>query len=277
MFLALSLTCNKYSRSLLISKHLFSLVNSYHLFTKNIIMKTYKIIISLSLLGLFSLFSCSPKFYSPNTQNVPLISEQGEGNINFSTNGNQFELQAAYGVTNHFGMQLNGGLFIPKNLDNGNGGSGKFGELGLGYFTSFDEKWILEAYGLGGFGTVENHMPSTLEDYPGTTGNISANLLRIGVQPSFGFKSKYFTIALSSRIVNLSYHKLRGDLTYRDELQTDYLRDNASTFLIEPALTIRGGIEQFKLQVQYGYSFNLTNPSFRQDHILLTLGLNFSF
>lgn len=27
---------------------------------------------------LFLLASCSPKYYSPNTQNVPLISQQGE-------------------------------------------------------------------------------------------------------------------------------------------------------------------------------------------------------
>ncbi|HLV42216.1 MAG TPA: hypothetical protein VKY37_08055 [Brumimicrobium sp.] len=236
-----------------------------------------KKIVFIVTAGVFGLFSCSPKFYSPNTQNVPLISEQGEVSLNVSTDGNQFEFQGAGGIANNFSMQLNGGLFIPNDLDNGNGGSGKFGELGLGYFTSFNEKWVLEIYGLGGIGTVENHMPSTLEDYPGTNGKISSNLLRVGVQPSFGFKSKYFTIALSSRLVNLSYDKIRGDLTYKDELQTDYLRRNSSHVLLEPALTIRGGFERIKLQAQYGYSFNLTNYNFRQEHVLLTVGVNFSF
>ena len=227
--------------------------------------------------GLFGLFSCSPKFYSPNTQNVPLISEQGQVDLNVSTNGNQFEFQGAYGVANNFSMQLNAGIFVPSDLDNGNGGSGKFGELGLGYFTSFDEKWVLEIYGLGGIGTVENHLPSTKEDYPETSGKITSNLLRVGIQPSFGFKSKYFTIALSSRLVNLSYDKIRGDLIYKDELQTDYLRRHSSQVLLEPALTIRGGFERIKLQVQYGYSFNLSKYDFRQDHTLLTFGINFSF
>lgn len=227
--------------------------------------------------ALFGLFSCSPKFYSPNTQNVPLISEQGEVNLNVSTNGNQFEFQGAVGVANNFSMQLNAGIFVPSDLDNGNGGSGKLGELGLGYFTSFDEKWVLEVYGLGAIGTVENHMPSTLEDYPLTSGKISSNLLRVGIQPSFGFKSKFFTVALSSRLVNLSYDKIRGDLIFNDKMQTDYLRRYSSHVLLEPALTIRGGFERIKLQVQYGYSFNLTKSDFRQDHTLLTMGVNFNF
>lgn len=231
------------------------------------------------IVGLLALTSCSPKYYVANTQNVPLLSERGEIDLNLTGNGDKVEFQGAYAVTDHFGLQANGGVFIPSNLDNGNGGSGKFIELGGGYFTKLNasENWIFETYGLAGFGTMENHLPSTLEDYPQTTGKINANLLRLGIQPSVGYKTEHFVIALSSRFVHLSYDKISGNLNYNGKDQSEYLRENSSNVLIEPALTIRGGFEKVKLQLQYGYSFNVTDVNFRQEKPFLSIGLNFNF
>lgn len=225
----------------------------------------------------FGFASCSPKFYTPNTQNVPLISEKGETNLTLSGNSNQVEFQGAYGIAKNIALKANGGLFIPSDLDNGDGGSGKFIEFGGGYFKPISENWIFETYGIVGVGSFENHLPSTKNDYPQTNGNISANILRVGIQPNFGYKSKYFSTAVSSRIVNLSYSNTKGDLIFEGENQPNYLKNNSSNFLIEPALTIRGGFEKFKLQLQYGYSLNLSNSNFRQDNSFLTLGLNFNF
>lgn len=231
----------------------------------------------LPFLLLLGLSACSPKYYIPNTQNVPLISEKGETNLTLAGNDHQVSIHGAYGVANGFAITLNGGLAIPKEEDNGNRGSGNFAELGLGYFKSFGEYWVFEAYGIGGIGSVENRMPSTIEDYPNTKGEINANMLRLGVQPNFGFKSTYFSAAVSSRFVNVSYSKIRGDLMYSNESQVDYLNRNSSNFLIEPALTLRGGLEKIKLQVQTGYSINVTNSNFRQDHLFFTVGLNAHF
>ena len=214
-----------------------------------------------------SFASCSSKYYTPNTQNVPLISQKGETNLTLAGNANQVEFQGAYGIGNNFAVQANGGLFIPADLDNGDGGSGKFIEFGAGYFKPLTENFIFETYGLLGLGSVENHF--------GQTGNVSANILRVGIQPNLGFKSKYFSAALSSRIVNLMYSKIDGNLIGVGEVQ--YLKDNSSNFLVEPAITLRTGFENFKLQLQYGYSVNLTKNDFKQDKSFLTLGLNFTF
>lgn len=238
-------------------------------------MKNYRILILL--VAGFGFASCSPKYYTANTENVPLISEKGETNLTVSGNSNQVEFQGAYGITKNIAIKANGGLFIPSDLDNGNGGSGQFIELGAGYFTPISEHWVFETYGILGIGSFENHLPSTQDDYPKTKGDISANILRVGIQPDFGYKSKYFSVAASSRIVNLSYSKIKGDLIFEKKYQPVYLKTNSSNFLIEPALTIRGGLENFKLQLQYGYSFNLSNSNFRQDHSFLTIGLNFNF
>ncbi len=221
--------------------------------------------------------SCSPIYYTPNTQNVPLISQKGETNLTLSGNANQIEFQGAYGIAENIAIKANGGLFIPSDLDNGDGGSGKFIEFGAGYFMPIQEGFVFEAYGIVGFGGVENHFPSTKEDYPLTKGEISANIFRIGVQPNFGYKSKYFSAAVSSRIVHLSYNNIKGDLMFDQTNQMDYLESNSSNVLLEPALTVRGGLEKIKLQVQYGYSLNLSNSSFRQDGSFLTIGLNFNF
>lgn len=227
------------------------------------------------ILGGFLLAGCNPKFYTPNTQNVPLISEKGETNLTLSGNGNQIEFQGAYGVTEGFAIQASGGLFIPSDLDNGDGGSGNFIEFGGGYYKPLSDNFVFETYGLIGFGSMENHFPSTGGTNTGK--DISANILRIGVQPSIGYKSKNFSAAFSTRLANLSYGKIDGDLIYDGENQVDYLTDNKSNILLEPAITIRGGLEKLKLQVQYGYSLNLSNSDFKQDKTLLTVGLNFNF
>jgi hypothetical protein len=226
---------------------------------------------------LFCTTSCNPKFYTPNTHNVPLLTEKGETNLSLSGNANQVEFLGAYGIGKNFAVVADGGLFIPKDLDNGDGGSGKFLEIGGGYFKPLDNHLVFEAYGLVGFGSVENHFPSTINSNPQTLGKISANILRIGIQPNFGYKTKYFSAAISARICNLSYNKIDGSLYYENEFQTDYLSKNSSNFLVEPALTIRGGLKKIKLQLQYGLSFNVSNADFRQDKNQLTVGLNFNF
>ena len=221
--------------------------------------------------------SCSPLFYTPNTQNVPLITSKGDNKLSVSGNGNQIELQGAYGLTESFAIQANGGLYIPSDLDNGNGGSGKFFEIGGGYFTPIAENFVFEVYGLVGLGTMENHFPATQEENPESKGDISANIIRVGIQPNFGYKSKHFEVAVSSRIVNLNYNNIKGNLNFKNENQIDFLNDNKSNFLLEPAITVRGGLERIKLQVQYGYSYNLSNSDFKQDNTFLTVGLNYKF
>lgn len=235
-----------------------------------------QVFLALSM-GSCLLFSCSPKYYSPNTQNVPLITEKNETNLTFAGNANQVEFQGAFGITNNIAIKANGGFFIPVDTEQGDGGSGRFFEFGGGYFRPIGENFVFETYGIVGFGTMENHFPSSVQANPQTRGNISANILRYGIQPNFGYKSKYFSAAISSRIVNLNYNNISGDLIFAGEDQLGYLNNNSSNFLVEPALTIKGGLERIKLQLQLGRSFNLSNQDFKQDFGFLTFGLNFNF
>jgi len=226
---------------------------------------------------LITISACSPKYYSPNTLNVPLISQKAETNLTVAGNGNQIEFQAAYGMTNSFSLMANGGLYIPAELDNGNGGSGKLAEIGGGYFRKILDNWLFESYAILGYGTFENHLPSTIASFPQTTGKISGSIFRIGVQPSFGYKSKYLSAAVSARLSNLNYSNINGDLIFDNVDQVKYLNENSGFILIEPALTLKAGLEKVKIQIQYTYSLNASERDFKQDKSNLTFGLNFNF
>lgn len=171
-----------------------------------------------------------------------------------------------------------GVLFLPWEDVNGNGGSGKFMEVGGGYLLPMESKWIFEAYGLAGIGNFENHFPeaSPVPSSP-AVGDISASIFRWGVQPNFGYKSRYFSAGISTRIVNLIYSNVEGDLIFDHINQVHFLREHPSYWLAEPALTIRGGLEKVKLQVQLGLSYNITDPKFTQETGFITVGLNFAF
>jgi hypothetical protein len=223
------------------------------------------------------LAGCSPRYYAPNTHNVPLMREKGQINLQVSGNSDLAEFQGAYALSKQFAMQLNGALFVPKDHENGNGGSGSFAEGGFGYYKPVRNNFVFETYGLLAYGSFENHLPSTIEDYPGTSGKISSAIFRYGIQPSFGYFSKYFSIAVSARLLGLNYSGIQGNLTYNNEDQIALLKSQNSSLLLEPALTIRGGLERIKLQLQLGGSYNLTHSNFRQDHSLMSIGLHFRF
>ena len=234
---------------------------------------------SLFIPGLAALLtSCSPIYYAPNTQNVPLLSEKNEISASVAGGDERVEVQGAYAAGNHLGIMVNGGLFLPRRQeDNADDGDGRFLEAGAGYFTPLGSGFIFEAYGLFGLGNVRNDFPSTLDDHPGTTGKIRADMFRYALQPGIGYKHRFFDVVLSSRFSVLNYTSVSGSLIFQGEDQVDYLRRNSSNFLIEPALTIRGGYEFIKLQLQIGQSLNLSNSDFRQEHGYATIGLVFNW
>ncbi|HZV70884.1 MAG TPA: hypothetical protein VFG10_15115 [Saprospiraceae bacterium] len=231
------------------------------------------------IIGIFSiaLLSCSPKYYIPTAQNIPLIDEKGKTNLTIAVGGNQFEFLGAYGLEDALALQVNGGVVVPPDEDNGNGGSGKFIEAGLGYYSNINDEFLFDAYGLLAFGTMENHFPTTVPDNPGTTGKISANLVRFSIQPSLNFHKKNFSISGSTRFMTLNYSDIKGSLIFDNADQVNYLKDQDLFFLLEPALTFKAGSEKIKFQFQLVTSINLTNDNFEQDDILLSMGLNYQF
>ncbi len=219
---------------------------------------------SVLLLIAITFAGCGPVYYVPNTQNVPVIKEKGQTNISIGLNSSEstdgFELQGAYGLTDKMALQLNTDWV--SSSDESSTGSGHLIELGAGYYKNLSKHFVFETYGLVGFGSLK------YEDNYESPEEISAKFIRLGVQPSISFTSKYFIASLSGRVANLKYNSVSGNY-----IDVDYLKANNSHWLIEPALTLQAGSENVKLQFQFQISENLTDPYFMQDYSLVSLGL----
>jgi hypothetical protein len=220
--------------------------------------------------------ACTPKYYAPNTHNVPLLTHRGDFSAAGLVGDSRGELQGAYAVTDRVALMANGAFFDQADDEQGDGGRGGFLELGAGYVAPVGERFQIGVFGMFGGGDVENHFPSTLDDNPGTTGILEAKLSRFGVQPLVGFRSRYFEAAASARFVGLRYSNVTGSLMFGGEDQVQRLRARSEHTLLEPAITVRGGFETVKLQLQLGWSINRDGSSFPQEEAYLTAGVVYS-
>jgi hypothetical protein len=228
------------------------------------------------LLALLACGACAPKYYSPNTHNAPLLSGRGDYSAAFAFGDGRGELQGAYAFSDAVAGMINAVRFELKDDDEGDGGEGGLLEVGLGYQRPLGEGFQLGVFGLAGGGNLENHFPSTRASNPGTTGILEAKLARFGVQSVLGYRSRYFEAAGSARLVGLRYSEVKGSLVFGGEDQVRALAASTSHTLVEPALTVRGGSSSLKLQLQLGFSRNLTDADWRQDKGYLSAGVVFS-
>jgi hypothetical protein len=230
----------------------------------------------LLVLAPLALGACAPKYYAPNTHNVPLLTRARDFSAAGAVGDSRIELQGAYALTSELGVMLNAANYDMPEDEDGDGGSGGLLEIGFGYSRPLDEHFQLGVFGLVGGGNLENHFPSTVAGNPGTTGDIEAKLTRFGVQPVVGFRSRYVEAAASLRVVGLRYSDVTGSLIFAGEDQVQLLSSQTEHTLLEPALTFRAGFETVKLQLQLGWSVNKSDSNFRQDEGHLTAGVVYS-
>lgn len=205
--------------------------------------------------------SCSPKYYAPNVQNVPLLKEKGDMQfLAAKGDGEQMESIEAHGsiaVTNHLGIIAGYGDFKGYDEDSEEKmADAETYELGAGYYNRLGRAGVFEAY--GGLALINQH-----HDY-GDGINKEIKAIRPFVQPAIGINTDWFEAALSTRLAFVDYNKIAD---------VDGLDDKFWVF-VEPALTIRAGYKNFKLQVQYVYS-ELLNP-FSDDEYDWWIKENFS-
>jgi hypothetical protein len=225
---------------------------------------------------------CTHLYYMPATQNVPLFQEKHEFNgsvsVGMGTISSATDIQAAFSFTDHIALMSN---FMYSKLDSWdtddpNKGNITYFEGAAGYFKPFNNFWIFEIY--GGLGTCsQNHEYYAWPDdiYRGRADLHSG---KIFLQPSIGVKFRAFNIALSSAFSRLNFNKINNyvDQTslYHDEL--DMMDGNRVSFLFEPAVTVRAGWENAKVQLQYLVSTNLSNDYSLFEPNKLSLGVYFT-
>jgi hypothetical protein len=240
-------------------------------------MKLYTILLSMAA----AVTSCTHVYYSPNTANAPLLTEKGETRINalYSSGGvSEFEggeLQIAHAVGKNFAVMMNGmtasksdeistwdwtPIWDPTPESHTEKGQGSYIEFAGGYFKTLDKnkKWIAEIYSGIGFGSANN-------DY-GYGDHSKVNSTKIFLQPAIGYKTKHFETALVPKFSFINWQIKENSVTSQDN---DYVKEQLNAidykphFLaFEPALIIRAGSQNLKIQTALSYSFRETSSNF---------------
>ncbi|MGV6844636.1 MAG: hypothetical protein ACWA42_00735 [Lutibacter sp.] len=230
-------------------------------------MKAKTILLSFVIITFSISFSnCEHYYYVPNAQNVPLFKKKNKTKINIALSGQSdskgIDAQIATAVTDHVGIIAN--LISVSGRDGKEFGDGTFFEIGTGYFKPLGQNFVFETYGGVGLGSVKNYYDP---------GNSKAKLTRYFIQPSIGYTTRGFEIALSSRLANLNYGSISNSPELDGNTDLEYLKNHKSSILLEPALTIRTGWDKFKIQLQFVSSLNLNNPKLKQDNGNVNVGL----
>ena len=233
------------------------------------------IILSLTVLLLVLLFSsCSTTLYTSNAVNAPLLKEKREIKVNVT----QSDLQLAVAVSDNIGIMVNG-FYKNYNASNNYNHRGTMGELGIGYFSNTDSRLVFETFIGGGFGQV--HKSERFNDAFNNpyTASFDARAAKGFLQTDFGFRSKYFDVALTPKFSFVKYTYFDQSNYTNDQLTKDYLNSNNLTnpiyIFAEPAITVRGGYKFIKIQAQYGLTLNVTGQNIKQTPDFASLGLIF--
>lgn len=211
--------------------------------------------------------------YVPNTVNVPLMRNANEFRLYADP---KINVQASYAITDEVGVMASGHLVTDRKNDGDTGviqqGSGSQYEAGIGYqrllmrnvITSGD--LVGEVYVGAGFGSLRL-------DHVVDNKSYEVSAMKIFLQPSLGFSHQYIEVAFTPRVVGLMYGEPTTQYT-DDELDIKELpnRTKPMHWFVEPAITVRAGIQEVKLQFQIGQSFHLSSTPLAHERVILTLG-----
>lgn len=233
------------------------------------------------LIAIIVLSSCSHTYYVPNTVNVPLFKEKNEVRLAgyyASDEVTTYEIQGAYSITNSLAIMVNG--MYAYEYTSEDYGFGHYLDAAVGYYKPLNKHFVVEVF--GGLGACKQYHYYESDN---SSGMYTANMwfMKNFIQPSIGFTSDYFDIALSTRLATLTFFdfkfNLPSDNTGFDDLQKIITRNNY--LLFEPALTIRGGWKYVKLQAQICPSFQVFPhrliSSLPSQGGIISAGLCFSF
>lgn len=223
--------------------------------------------------------SCNAYLYMPNMHQVPLLREKGEARLAYagssSRNGpliifnedgaSGTELQAAYAVSDHWGLMVNGASVHAN--DKTSYGRGRLIEAGVGRFYPLGRHFTAEGYAGLGRGDVRY----VYGKFP---------FWRLFAQPSIGYASRNFDFAITARLCYLD-HDQAGSASLStapggtwESAQVASELGNGR-LMLEPGFVLRAGTRVLKFQIQYVHSTNLGRPlTMLEDNLSMGVQLN---
>ncbi len=224
-----------------------------------------KVTLFLSVL----LSGCIHTYYVSNVQNVPLFLEQNElrlsGSLGLGSRSISTGLQAAFSPTSNIGVMAN--FMSAKGVEESDNswGKGNYIDGAIGYYKPFSKSGVFEIYGgFGGSSQRHKYRNERIDSHPDINdgGTASLSFIKLFIQPDIGFTFNHFDFVFSTRFNRISFNKVNYqiDKTLSDEYQTlNSIKLQKNYLLVEPALTIRGGWENLKVQVQ---ASKISRPNF---------------
>jgi len=220
-------------------------------------MKTRNLFFLLFVSVILILNSCAPA-YVPNVINAPLLTNKGEIQVALHAGTSGFDPQAAYAITNHFGIMANASFMDQTSDSTDSYHKHGFIEFGAGYFTNFARRFKFEVFGGAGFGKIAAYYEN--EDWDSFS---QADVTRYFLQPSLGITSKVIDFGVSTRLALVNMKQAESSIT---------------ELMIEPALTLKVGWDHLKAVAQVGISAPVSSAiTFNYQPFMISLGLQGNF
>ncbi len=217
----------------------------------------------LFLLIMLLLFTSCTSLYQPNSLNIPLLQEKGEGTLIVSTGSNIFEVQSAYAITDNYAIMLN---YSKANNNDDEQFKQDLGEFAVGYFNKFNESNVTELYFGGGFGKSSSNGFFVLEKIIDTSIKTSSKFYRLFLQTNFGITGKVIESGIALRASYLHFTELEIE-DHKNDVSID-------SYFVTPAFFFRIGGPIVKFNAQMGYSVMLPNSNtFLFDPVVMSFGL----
>lgn len=232
-----------------------------------------KLIHTQTAIILALLLSSCTAVYVPNTHNIPLLSEQGDININTSAGTNGYDFQGSYAVSDHLGVMTNISAANTTSDSTRNFHKHLFVEGGPGYYLKLSDAARFEVFGTAGYGYVSGLYGYYFISY--TEDIVEGNFYRFAIQPTIGATTDYFDGAFAVKLAYFSTVNLKTnqDFSYYGK---PYSPPELSAFLIEPTITVRGGYKFVMFNVQTGVSLPVdATPDFRWRPFIFSVGLTY--
>lgn len=219
--------------------------------------------------------SCTPMYVS-NRQNVPLLTKEGEIRASGSIGSGGIDVQAAGAITKETAVMVNAQMADMEHnyydfYEDVSKVTQKSIEVALGHYKPVGSNGVFEIYAGYGIGSSNRK-----EGYPDRT--TKGNFYKIFVQPNVGFHTKYFSAGFGIRAQYIQYDRLRRVETDNEQMpvtKTYTFKTNANGFFVEPTVTLKTGLENFKITGQIGATLPFSNIDY--DHSLLMANLGFEF
>jgi len=220
----------------------------------------------------FSVISCTHNFYYPNTHNIPTHDGAHEAAVSaICTTSDEavgFELQGAYSLTDHIGLAANFLYAYDGNKNVADYGDGVMADIGIGYFNK-NKYFYSSLYGGVGY-CRQNH--AYFNDAPSNYYKVGVQSFRGYIQPAVGLSTMYFEALASLRFSALAFPVVDNTID-RSIRPADYdrvagIKSGQPYFLAEPALTLRGGVKNLKIQSQIGVAYELRDKDIHYNYFV---------